>query len=448
MTALIKQKIWSPTEIFIFRLSFIFFIILFIPYDINLFKSLFGGGFSFQNLFQLATFRTSFVPESLYVGNNLSAYYNWLIALIIAIIGAVIWGNLAKEKSKTEYVNLYYWLKVALRYRLALAIIFTGIIKLVPIQIPEPTLSDLHSQYGDFLLWKIYYLTNAVASALYVPTLGVLEIVGGLLLLNRRTTTIGAGLLIAILTNIVIVNYVYEIGEQVYSSFLLLLAFAIILSDIPRIYNLLFKQVESFPETFIPQFSKNIFKIRSILQVTFLLVISLFSVLTITAWTKSKYPFPKTAGIANIKGVYNVKEFVFKGDTIPYSLTDSLRWQNVVFEEWNTISIKSNSFIKVDSLKPRIIYQEDNARNYEQLGNGGRHFYRYEHKENNKAFDVKLFNKADTSKTYVFSLEKSGKNEIKLKGVNHKGDSLHVVLERSFKKYLLQEGRRKPIKIY
>nr|WP_068890951.1 hypothetical protein [Pedobacter panaciterrae] len=448
MSAEITTKKWTPIEVFIFRLGLIFFIILSIPYDLNLYRSLAYGGFSFQSIFQLATFRTSFISESLYVGSHLEGYYNWLIALVVATTGAVIWRNLPGEKNKIEYNQLYYWLRVLLRYRLALAVIFTGIIKLVPIQIPEPTLSDLHTAYGEFLLWKVYYLTNAISSAGYVPFLGFLEILGGLLLLHKRTTSIGAGLLITLLLNVVLVNYVYEIGEQVYSSFLLLLASVIILYDVPRLYNLFVKESKSDPDNFIPTYTTKVEKLRTALQLLLILVITSFSILTVFSWQSTNYPFPKAKGIADIKGFYNVQEFVVKGDTIPYSLTDSVRWQNVVFEEWNTLSIKHNEPIKVDSLKPRIVYQTDNNRNYEQLGNGGRHFYSYKHKENDGKFIIKLINKSDTSQVQTFSLKRLNKKELLLKGININGDSLSIKLVRIHKKYLLQEGRRKPIKIY
>lgn len=443
-----KSSTWSLTEIFIFRLVLIFFIILFIPYDLNLYHSLNGGGFSFQNLFQIATYRTSFISESLYVGNHLEGYYNWLIALLLALVGAIVWGFFKREQPIKEYNQLYYWLRVALRYRLALAIIFTGVVKLFPIQIPEPTLSDFHTPYGNFLLWKMYYLTNAVSSALYIPSLGILEIIGGLFLLNRKTVTIGAGLLIALLTNIVIVNYVYEIGEQVYSSFLLLIALVIILPDVPGLYNLLFLEKTTQYKEFSPIFSKLTYKLRSVFQVVFLLTITGFTVLTFVSWKDTNYPFPKTKGIADIKGVYNVKEFNYKGKILPYSITDSLRWQNVVFEEWNTISIRNNIPVKIDSLKPRIVFHEDAKRNYEQLGNSGRHFFSYEHSEKKGKYSLKLVDKSDTKLKYTFSLEKRNKNELLLKGIDVKGDSLNITLQRLPKKYLLQEGRRKPIKIY
>src|SRR5690606_9970346 len=127
-------------------------------------------------------------------------------------------------------------------------------------------------------------------------------------------------------------------------------------------------------------------------------------------------PFPYKAGIKNSAGVYDVRDFIVNGDTLAYSLTDSVRWQNVVFEEWNTLSIRENSKVKIDSLKPRILDQLNNDRNYEQLGNGGRHFYRYEYKngKDDEPSTIKLFNKTDTAKFYTFTYKQINEKEVQL----------------------------------
>src|SRR5690606_8209664 len=194
MSITTENKNWQPKQVFLLRVALLFFIVLSIPYDLNLFRSLSGGFFSFENWFQLATYRTSFIPESLYIGINLEGYYNWLIALLLALAGSLLWQR--KYTKGSDYDQLYYWLRVLIRYRLALAAIFFGVVKFLPIQIPDATISDLHTEYGDYLLWKLYYLTNGISKAGYVPVIGVLEIVGGLLLLTRRTTVVGAGLLL------------------------------------------------------------------------------------------------------------------------------------------------------------------------------------------------------------------------------------------------------------
>ncbi|TYR34495.1 beta-carotene 15,15'-monooxygenase [Sphingobacterium phlebotomi] len=444
-----ENKDWRPQQIFLLRLAFLFFIVLSIPYDLNLFRSLSGGFFAFENWFQLATYRTSFIPESLYVGINLEGYYNWLIAFFVALLGTFIWQK-SKYRRNDDYDQIYYWLRVLIRYRLALAAIFFGVVKFLPIQIPDVTISDLHTEYGDYLLWKLYYLTNGISTAGYVPVIGVLEIAGGLLLLSKRTTVIGAGILLAVFLNVVLVNFVYDIGEQVYSSFLFLLSFVLILYDLPRLYSLLVRETTSYPDTFVPLYSDKIRKIRPFLQVLFLLVISIFSVQAYSSWKDTDYPFPYEKGIEASSGIYDVRDFVLNGDTLAYSLTDSVRWQNIVFEEWNTLSVRENTKVKIDSLKPRIVFQSNKDRNYEQLGNGGRHFYRYTYTEGeeDRPATLKLFNKTDTSRFYDFTYEQRSKNEVLLRGTDWKGDSLRITLDRLPKRYLLKEGRRKPIKIY
>jgi len=188
--------------------------------------------------------------------------------------------------------------------------------------------------------------------------------------------------------------------------------------------------------------------IRPYLQVLFLLITAVFSVQAYLAWKDSNYPFPKEKGIAGLSGIYDVKDFVWKGDTLAYSLADTLRWKDVVFEKWNTISIRGNRPAMVDSSKVRIAFSTD--RNYEYIGNGGREFFTYDHSKNKKdsTISLRLIGKIDRSSSFQFSLDKRGADTLLLRGANQAGDSLLVRLERIDKKYLLKEGRRKPIRIY
>ncbi len=448
MTLLADSHFFKRYRSAILYIGLIFFLILSIPYDPNLFTDRsFGDLFSLENWFALATYRTSFIAESPFVGTDVRGYYNWAIALVLALLLFGAFGRKIKHTFQVEDDRVFYWLRVLLRYRLALAMTFIGLVKIIPIQLPEPTISELHTEYGDFLLWKLYYLTNGIATAGYLPVIGALEIVGGLFLLNRRTAIIGSGLLIAVLLNVVIVNYVYEIGEQVYSSFLLLLAVVIFSYDWPRFYQLLIKKGATIPDGFWPVYGRRIAGIRPYLQVLFLLLIAVFSVQAYLSWKNSDYPFPDEKGLEGAAGVYDVKDFVWKGDTIPYSLTDTLRWKDVVFEKWNTLSIRGNRSVRVDSLKPRIAFNHE--RNYEYLGNGGREFFGYTSKQgSDNTATIKLIGKVSKGHTFAFVVNRPDKRTLVLDGVNQLGDSLHVRLEKVNKKYLLHEGRRKPIRIY
>jgi hypothetical protein len=441
------HKPWTNGELFTFRLVFIFLLVLSIPFDRLLFESVKNAPFSFETAFQLFTYRTSFVPESQKVNQPFTGYWNWLIALGIALAGTVVWHFSDKGKVK-EYNRLYYFLRVFIRIRLALAVATTGIVKLLPLQLPKPSLSDYHTEYGDFLSWKIYYLSTSITFAGYVPAIGLLELLGGILLLFRKTAAIGAGLLIAVLSNVVISNFVFDIGEQVYSSLLLLLAIFIFSYDFPRFYSLLFLRVKTTPDPYWANTSAVRAVVKKIVRAAFVVVFVFFGIGAYRSYSNSQLPYSPEAGIKGIRGFYDVQSFIYNKDTLPYSLVDPVRWQNVVFESWNTISIRDNEPVIVDSTKPQLLWHPDSLKNFDKIGNAGRHFYRYTYSPvNNNRYSLQLFEKSSNAKKYDLDI-RIADSIIYVHGTDHKGDSLHVQLARYTKKYLLDTGRRKPIKIY
>ncbi|MCH5718289.1 hypothetical protein [Niabella hibiscisoli] len=111
-------------------------------------------------------------------------------------------------------------------------------------------------------------------------------------------------------------------------------------------------------------------------------------------------PYSPQAGIKGTRGYYNVSSFVYNKDTLPYSLVDPVRWQNVVFESWNTISIKNNEPVIIDSTRPRLLWHPDSLKNFDKIGNAGRHFYRYTYSPGgNNRYHLQLFEKVRTLKS-------------------------------------------------
>ena len=83
---------------------------------------------------------------------------------------------------------------------------------------------------------------------------GIVEVSAGTLLFFRKTTTLGAILLFAALGDIVYVNFAYDGGVHVYSSYFVLLAAFLLVRDLPRIYNLLILERLTVPVNFYPSF--------------------------------------------------------------------------------------------------------------------------------------------------------------------------------------------------
>jgi len=433
---------WSKFQINLFRIGSIFLFLLTVPLDPAYYKKLFSFNWlhlHFQDVFQI----TNYVPHVIHVSDwGISSFLGWGLALLVGVIGAVIWGIIDKGKTK-NYDGLYYWLRVLLRFRLGIGLIGYGIIKLFPVQIPHPTLSDLHTAYGDFLPWKIYYLSTGVSSALYEQTLGAIEIAAGLLLFFRRTAIVGAGIATAVLTNIVLANFAYQLGEHVYSFYLLLISVVIISYDVTRLYNLLVKERLAIADYYQPTFG-SMRKIRYGIKLMVLLFILSYGALTYAAYHKSNWPFPDSKGLPNAYGVYNVREFKINDSLLPYSATDTTRWQDVVFEKWNVLSIKENKHLPIDLSSPHIDYQENIQRDYESKGNGGRAFYSYSFTDSS----ITLTNKNLASDIIQFRISRPNTATILLNGKDSNNDSLHIVLDKVNKNYLLDKGRRKPITIY
>ncbi|RZL16569.1 MAG: hypothetical protein EOO89_11350 [Pedobacter sp.] len=222
-----------------------------------------------------------------------------------------------------------------------------GLIKVFPLQFPYPSLGNLHTNYGDFLPWKIYFHTTGIAPAFEI-FLGGVEVLAGLLLLNRRTTTFGAGILAGYYGNVFASNVAYNMGYEAYSLQLTIFAVVLFVYDAPRLYNLLVAQKFTTANTYHPVFENKEKLLRNIVRPLVLVFIIALSFTTYNNYHTAPYKYPKKAGIQGSYGYYNVKVFKLNNVEIPYAVTDSNRWQNVVFEKWATLSIKTAKPIMID----------------------------------------------------------------------------------------------------
>lgn len=440
-----QKSEWKDIEKIAFRFFFLFFSLQILPIDWKFYRELFSIDFGIKSIFDLTRYTTQFISAESLPKWGIGSFANWGIFFLIAIIGTIAWSY--KDRERKEYNNLYYWLRVILRYRLAIGIIAFGFLKLFPLQIPYPSLSNLHTNYGDFFAWKIYYHTLGIAPN-YESFLGLVEILAGFLLFCRKTVTFGAGLIIGFTGNVLVANFAYDIGEHVYSSFLVLTAFFLFVHDIPRLFSLLALEKGTLPNTFQPTFSEEwLKKTRKGLRIAFGVFVVFFGIKTYANFKSDPYLTPHNPGLKGAYGFYNVSEFVQNNDTIPYSLTDPNRWQNVVFEKWSTLSIKIARPIKIDVTNGDGQHKNDIDRNYESAGVAGRHYFHYE--IDSLAHTLSLQNKNQNHKNEKWKLAYNWPNDstLVLAGTNEKNDSVHLVLDKVNKKYMMLEGRRKPVKL-
>ena len=483
--------IWKPYQKVLFRISFIFFILMSIPENPGWYTQVFTFDWTslhYRDLYDIARFQPSLTRGAGYYG-----YADWLILLVAAIIGGTIWS--LADKKRNEYNVLYYWLTVIIRYRAAIGIIGFAFTKVLPVQMPYPSTGILNTNFGDLTAQKIYWLSISIVPW-YQVFAGVVELSAGVLLFFRKTATLGAIILFGALGDIVYVNFAYDGGVHVYSSYFVLFAAFLIAKDIPKIYNLLIRERYTIPVNFNIQFQQRWLQLTRIFLKTGVIVLFLFVFfyVQLNNFIYDPYKQPAGKGIAKLRGYYQVKEFRLNNVSIPYSPQDSLRWQDVTFEKWTTLSFKQHKPVVLDLSNGGGSPMRDINRTFELAGvAGGRRVFYYEADTVNQvlylqdknrganefalAAKTSLKKKKSTYKnflsdqqeyelldpdgltgrrkkgitseraqetdrnTMVLNYRTTDGKEVVLSGVDEHKDSVYVVLRRLDKKYALKPGQ-------
>lgn len=435
-TSIESAPAWTKGEKIIFRFVFVYFLIQAIPLDWQFYRNLFSidwGAHYYRDLFNLARYAPHFFGP-------VDTFVNWAVVALIALVGTAIWT--IRDRKHAAYDELYYWLRVIVRYRLAVAMLAYGFIKLFPMQAPLPSLSNLNTPYGEFTAWKLFSLSLGITPS-YESFLGIVEILGALLLLNRKTTTIGTLIIIPFLGNVFMSNVAYEGGEHVYSFLLITFALFLFSFDAIRLFRLVSLERPALPNRFRPVLTETWQRYgRLALKSSFIFfAVFLYGYKTYAAYKTGPYPFPQTPGLPEAAGVYDVQLFKLAGQTLPYSRTDSVRWQDVVFETWNTISIKSNRPVIPDQANTEQIQVDDANRTYEQAGTTGRHYYSYQIDSTKHVLTLTNRNPHYPNETLTLHYQQLP-NQLVLSGLNESRDSVYVVLDKLNKKYLLNEAAK------
>jgi hypothetical protein len=453
---------WKGYEKITFRFFFIYFLVQAVPLDWLYYKQVFAINWThlkYTDIFLLAHYMPQFIAGA-------QNFAGWGIVAAMAAVGTIIWtvidnrfieGQLLPDSSGGAgggplYNNLYYWIRAIVRYRLAIGVIAYGFIKVFPLQSPYPSLSNLNTSYGDFTRWKLFSISLGIVPG-YESFLGLVEVAAGLLLLWRKTASVGAVVILLFTGNVFMSNIAYDGGEVVYSLYLIVLALFVLSWDLQRIVTLLVLQKPATPSRFRPVFTAKwqVYARWGLKVFTVFFFVLLYSFKTATGYKHDPYKYPVTKGLSKTAGIYHVSYFRINTDTIAYSKYNPVRWQDLVFEEWNTISIRSNRDVHIDSNNVERIDVADTDKTYELEGAIGRHYYRYTVDTVNQLLTLQNKNKFYKDEQLQLHYTRPNDSTIQLYGVNENRDSVFATLQRINKKYLLKEveqaGRSKSLKL-
>jgi len=88
-------------------------------------------------------------------------------------------------------------------------------------------------------------------------------------------------------------------------------------------------------------------------------------------WKYDPYKQPAVKGLSELRGNYKVSEFKINDQVVPYAPLDSVRWRDVTFEKWSTLTYNVNRPVKLDLSNGGGAAMRDINRTFELTGTGG-----------------------------------------------------------------------------
>jgi hypothetical protein len=162
----------------------------------------------------------------------------WMLCLgsaVLALIGA---GAAALGWGRARDEELDSWLRLLLRFPLALVMISSGIERLIPVQMPAPGPFDLLRRLGELDAMRLLWTFLGAAPAFQSFT-GFAGLAGGLLLLAPRTALLGALISGANLLMAVALSLCYDLPFKLYLLHLLFMSVLLIAPDLRRLTRLI-----------------------------------------------------------------------------------------------------------------------------------------------------------------------------------------------------------------
>lgn len=262
-------------------------------------------------------------------GDTTSDYVQAMCFLVLAATVCLIWSVL--DRGRANYARLYPWLRLYVRLVLGAALLVYGAAKVIKTQFPPVLLSTLVEPYGESspmgLLWSFMEYSTP-----YNVFTGAVEMLGGILLFVPRLATLGGLIGAAAMGNVFVLNMSYDVPVKLYSLHLLAMSIFIIAPDLKRLagFFILNRKVEARVET--PPFKRRWIN-RGILGLQLVLLIVFAFTSLYRSYTLSKQ-YGGLAPKPPLYGIWSVEEFTVDGEARPPLITDTLRWQRVIFDRF------------------------------------------------------------------------------------------------------------------
>ena len=282
-------------------------------------------------------FGISTPPPFAFTGSadTLERYTTYFNYVVIAIVAAAVWSVL--DRRRPHYLKLSEWLRAWVRLNLATIIFGYGFAKVIPTQFGSVSLDTYTKPLGEFspmgLLW-----TFMGSSAPYTIFTGAFEVLGGVLLLFRRTASLGALILLGVLANVAMLNFSYDVPVKIFTLNLLVLTAFIAAPDLRRLANVLLLNRAAPPRPMPPLFARRRLSYAAIAAAGLLIGYIVWSDVSGNLSTVRESALARAA--SPIYGIYDVEAFRRNDVDVTPVLPEQARWRRVIFDAGNRVSIR------------------------------------------------------------------------------------------------------------
>ncbi len=286
-------------------------------------------------------------------GDTRYDYSLWIFGIVISIFGTLIWTYI--DKKNKNYATLFYWLTTFVRFYLVYTMLDYGSAKFTKTQFTFPDLMSLDSKLGNAhpmsLAWNFFGYSKE-----YNYFMGFAEIIGGVFLMFRRTTLLGALICFMVMTNVFVLNVCYDICVKLCSFNLVLMCIFLISIHLQSFIKFFFKdKASTLPRIKFPYTNKKLLIIKSIAKSFILLILIFTPFYERIGWMKD---YGDYAPKAPLYGIYKTEYFIQNKDTLPPLMTDSLRWYKMIIMNDAVVTSTDQQSIayslKIDTLKKYI----------------------------------------------------------------------------------------------
>lgn len=260
-------------------------------------------------------------------GDRLIDYIHLLIYVLFTIAGTIIWS--VADRHRKNYNKLVYWIRLHLRYYLFATLFAYGIVKVIKTQFPFPDMWRFLQPFGEAspmgLAWTFMGFSKS-----YTVFAGLMEIFAAVLFLFRRTTTLGALVSLGVMTNVVVMNFSYDIPVKLFSMHLVLFSLILILFDGKRLLYAFILNRKAEPVEFHKIFIDKTHR-YAIYVVKILFIANIVIGSTSSTWQRYQHIGPDREK-PHLYGLWEVQSFAKDGLIRPPLITDDERWRYLIME--------------------------------------------------------------------------------------------------------------------